>query len=98
MKILFGLLLSISTLVVIGGIFPQAYSYYLVLRLLLFLTCLLGGYCANLYLSKGFVVSSIVLALIYNPFLPVHLGIKEVWIALNILTVLFCGYVLLKTE
>ena len=71
-----------SVVAVLIGLLDMPYDYYMLLRTILFISC---GYAAYLLYEKdnmGFILLGL-LALLYNPFFPIHLHEKAIWIALN---------------
>lgn len=72
-----------------AAIFPMPYEYYFSMRL---------GVCIALYFfvaaayrqrpKKGLWFAALVgLALLYNPIMPLHLGVQLVWTAINVATI-----------
>ena len=77
----------IAPLVVMGiGIFPMPYGYYFLLRLVI---CVCAVYYTLKFNEKNELVTAWVFgffALLYNPIIPIHLGSKELWIIVNLIT------------
>lgn len=79
----------IACLVVVGlSVLPLPYVYYAVLRIIIFGSLLwltLREYAKNRrFLFSGVGVFTLLGLIFYNPLLPVHLGSKIVWFALNL--------------
>ena len=90
----------VSTIAVVVGLFTLAYAYYMLLRVVLCLTAVYGIALA-LRCGKGAWLWAFgPLAVLYNPVLPVHLGWKPAWVALNGATVVlfWLGVYLLRHE
>lgn len=79
-----------------AAIFPMPYEYYFSMRL---------GVCIALYFfvaaayrqrpKQGLWFAALVgLALLYNPIMPVHLGVQLIWTAINVATI----YVLYRAK
>lgn len=80
-------LLSACTLAVAVGLFQLPYGYYVILRGTI---CIAAAYGFSLALQHrsprwGWIYG--VVAILYNPVLPVRLGNKDLWIVLNVLTI-----------
>ena len=73
------------------GLLPLPYAYYILLRFLFFGCLLLVGY--SIYKKSEDLTPTVlivgVLALLYNPILPVHFGSKVAWVFVNAGTVFF---------
>lgn len=73
------------------ALLPMPYGYYTLLRIIFFGSLL---YLAFAVYDKDNdislpVISTGILAVIYNPIFTIHLGNKEAWTVLNIVTVVF---------
>jgi hypothetical protein len=84
-------------LIMIIGIFPMPIGYYTLLRLVVFVSALY--FCFKIYENNKKVSGNSELwffglvALLYNPILPVYLYIKLIWTIINIFTIyLFYKY------
>ena len=84
-------------LFMIIGIFPMPIGYYTLLRLVVFVSALY--FCFKIYENNKKVSGNSELwffglvALLYNPILPVYLYIKLIWTIINIFTIyLFYKY------
>jgi hypothetical protein len=80
-------LLCACTLAVVVGLFKLPYAYYTILRTILCVAAAYGFSLAWQTRSDKWLWVYGVAAVLYNPIFPVRLGNKELWIALNILTV-----------
>lgn len=64
--------------------FDFAYGFYTFLRLIVCVSiCMLIADMRNVYFR--FVL--IVVAILYNPIAPIHLGDRDIWIVINLLTI-----------
>ena len=80
---------GISTLLILCGIAKLPYGYYILLRLFLCIEAVYG-FSLAWDRSKNFWRWFYgVAAVVYNPFFPLRLREKSIWIALNLVTVLF---------
>ena len=75
------------TVLVVIGFLDLPYGYYTFLRL-----CLCGAAVGIIYFAHGELHEVLlwglgVLAVLYNPIIPVHFGEKSIWIVLNLLTI-----------
>ena len=68
------------------GLLPMPYGYYNLLRFVV-------TACAIVFAHKSFVRADlafawlfVAIAFLYNPFLPVHLNEKEIWVVINLIT------------
>ena len=84
-------------LIMIIGIFPMPIGYYTLLRLVVFVSALY--FCFKIYENNKKVSGNSELwffglvALLYNPILPVYLYIKLIWTIINVFTIcLFYKY------
>ena len=64
--------------------FDFAYGFYIFLRLVVCVSiCMLISDMCNVY----FRFALIVVAILYNPIAPIHLGNRDTWIVINLLTI-----------
>lgn len=77
----------LSTLGVLVATMDMPYSYYMLLRVLVCLTSLVALAKARMTHLEVWQWVFGVIAALYNPFLPVHLGDKGLWTLLNFVTV-----------
>jgi hypothetical protein len=69
------------------GLFRLPYGYYIVLRTIICIAAAYGFSAAwQIRSDKGRWVYGVV-AVVYNPIFPARLGSKELWIAINVVTV-----------
>ncbi len=78
----FALAVSVMSFIAIA---PMPYSYYILLRLIVFSFCLLCYFFA----PNKYRYFYILLGIIYNPMFPFHLT-KMIWILPNLLSGIFC--------
>lgn len=84
------------------GLLPVPYGFYMIIKI---------GVCVVLYMYYQLIhnipkrsdilnISFVVLAVLYNPFMPISLGSKAAWLFVNIATLLFFTLILeqLKTK
>jgi hypothetical protein len=69
------------------GLFPMPYGYYFLSRLVVFVCAIYFAMQLNDQSDTTWVWIFGFLALLYNPFIPIHLGSKGLWIIVNIATV-----------
>ena len=78
----------IAPLVVIGiGLFPMPYGYYFLLRLVVFVCAVYFAFQLNSRSDSTLVWVFGFFALLYNPFIPIYLGSKSIWVVVNLITV-----------
>ena len=78
----------IAPLVVIGiGLFSMPYGYYFLLRLVVFVCAVYFAFQLNSPSDSTLVWVFGFFALLYNPFIPIYLGSKSVWVVVNLITV-----------
>ena len=70
------------------GILPMPFGYYYLLRLVVFVCAIYFMVQLNNESDSTWVWIFGFLALLYNPFIPIHLGSKELWTIVNIITAL----------
>lgn len=81
-------LVTASTLGIVLGVLPLPYGFYSLLRFLLSGTSVrLWEYLYELEPPMLLTRTLLVLAVLYNPFLPIHLGSKPLWLVLNLITI-----------
>lgn len=68
------------------GLFPLPYGYYSFLRLVVCGFSCFYAYCLWENHKKIYAIIFSLVALLYNPIIPVHLYEKEIWILINIFT------------
>lgn len=73
------------------GLFPMPYGYYMLLRIAFFVPAIIGlsviaGKLNNAEGSREWGWAYAALAVLYNPFFPIHFGDKGIWMILNIAT------------
>lgn len=69
------------------GLFPMPYGYYFLSRLVVFVCAIYFAMQLNDQSDTTWVWIFGFLALLYNPFIPIHLGSKGLWVIVNIITV-----------
>ena|ERR1035437_4205668 len=77
----------VSTLFVAIGLLKLPYSFYMLLRVALFVTAAIGVARAREERHSGWLWLYAIFAILYNPFLPVRLGDKSLWVLLNVVTI-----------
>lgn len=85
------LTLGLAGTFIILALFPMPYGFYILLK---FILCII--FLVNLYQRYEFQIAAFnkwawgyaVLALLYNPLVPFHLG-REIWTLVNIITLVF---------
>jgi len=83
----FVILAVLSTVGVLLALAEMPYSYYMMLRVLVCLTSVVAlAKARKTHLELWQWVFGVIAAL-YNPFLPVHLGDKDLWALINFVTV-----------
>ena len=85
-----GTLFAITSLALLAGLLlPQRYlfdGYYMLLRVITCATCV---YSAVKFKTEWTRWIFGVFAVLYNPVLPVHLGDKDLWSIINIITLIY---------
>src|SRR5262245_61370619 len=79
----------IATLAVVAGLADLPYGYYMLLRFLLSASSVFLIFGADLDLEPWHRWVLGAFAVLYNPFLPIRPGDKEIWTVLNIITLVF---------
>lgn len=78
-----------SLAIAIIALLPMPYRYYILLKLSY---CIILSWLSwktfNIEKYRTWLFVSIPLALLYNPIIPIHLGSKSLWIAINLFTVI----------
>lgn len=71
------------------ALLPFPYSFYILLKILFFGSMIY--YAIEIYNDKIDIkiAALIMLAILYNPIIPVHLGSKLLWFIINIVTLVF---------
>ena len=69
------------------GLLPMPYGYYFLSRLVVFVCAIYFAMQLNDQSDTTWVWIFGFLALLYNPFIPIHLRSKGLWIIVNIATV-----------
>ncbi len=89
------LLWLIPAVMLVIAILPLPYSYYKLLRWIIFSTALCGTiykeFSFNWRMISGFVCT------LFNPLFPIHLT-KEIWIPIDIIVSILYGWHFLKTR
>jgi hypothetical protein len=80
-------LVILSTVFVAMGILPLPYGFYMLLRITICLTAVVGLVRAREERRPSWLWIYGVLSVLYNPVLPVHLMAKSLWIMINIATI-----------
>lgn len=81
-----GYLGALSILMLIIAILPLPYGYYTLLRIVLFSTMLFFAYAFHTKNASAWLISSLFVAALYNPVIPVWLYAKSVWVVINVVT------------
>ena len=68
------------------GLLPMPYGYYFLSRLVVFVCAIYFAMQLNDQSDTTWVWIFSFLALLYNPFIPIHLGSKGLWVIVNIIT------------
>jgi uncharacterized membrane protein YhaH (DUF805 family) len=88
----------LSTIFVMLGLAKLPYSFFMLLRVILCINAAIGVKRAREARDNNWVWVYGILAVLYNPVLPVHLGDKGAWVVLNIATVIIFWVGLFKFE
>jgi len=80
------ILVGLSVLAVLVGLGPMPYAYYMLLRIVLCLTAVVGFLQARRVSLDSWAIAFGAVAVLYNPVLPVKLGDKGFWIVVNLVT------------
>ena len=77
----------IAPLVAMGiGLFPMPYGYYFLSRLVVFVCAIYFAMQLNSQSDAALVWVFGFFALLYNPIIPIHLGSKDLWVIVNLVT------------
>jgi len=88
----------LSTILVVLGLYKLPYSFFMLLRIVLCITAAIGVKRARDTTHNNWVWVYAILAVLYNPVLPVRLGDKSSWVLLNGITVVIFWVGLFKFE
>lgn len=81
-------LYTVTVATIVLGLLPMPYEFYTVLRCVVFIA--IGLFCIEAYKTRDkhllWVFFSIMFLVIYNPFTPIHLGEKPLWMIINAAT------------
>ena len=80
------ILVLLSSVAMLAGLGDMPYGYYTLLRILVCLTGAVGFVAARGQRDERWSWAFGVIAVVYNPLLPLKLGSKPMWIALNAAT------------
>ena len=80
-------LVILSTVSIALGIMPLPFGFYMLLRIIICLTAVVGFLRAQEAKQTNWLWIYGVLAVLYNPVLPVHLMLKPLWILINLVTI-----------
>lgn len=77
-----------STIVVVIGLADMPYGYYSILKIVLFAASI-----ATIWIAKSRVHETLIWPLgaaviLYNPLIPIRFGDKDIWVVINIITLL----------
>ena len=80
---------AIGAALLVAGCFPLSIGYYTFLRIAIFIISIVG--IVLVYDKKEFwqIAGLAVLAIIFNPFLPIYLHSKGAWIAIDAFCAIF---------
>jgi len=81
----------ISIVLVLIALFDMPYSYYKLLRFLLFVGTAYISYTFYQAQNKILMLINILIVVLYNPIFPLHMN-REFWTIINILTIVGFGY------
>lgn len=83
-------------ILLLGALLPMPYGYYQFMRLAVCGTALYHIFKEYSH-SENIALVSCGIALLYNPVFTVHFS-REAWLPLNILTLIYFGYLILKIK
>ena len=81
----------ISIILLIVALFDMPYSYYRLLRFLLFVGAAYTSYSFYKIKNNVLMLINILILALYNPIIPLHMN-REFWTIINILTIVGFGY------
>jgi hypothetical protein len=85
--------LAVACTLAVGlGLLDMPFGFYTLLRVVLCLASAVGFVAARRRQDSLWLWGYGVLAVLYNPVLPIHLGAKSLWIGVNLVT-LICVWV-----
>lgn len=90
-----------ACLLVLIGLLPMPYGFYILLRLGICVCAVTGVVWARALHQHPLAWAYIGVVLVYNPVIPIHLRDKAIWVVVNLATVLFltiAGWLLNKKE
>lgn len=80
---IFKILRIITSLFLIFAIKKQPYSYYILLRIIVFVTAGYSMYMSSKYKMKNWIWIFSIIAFIFNPIFPIYMN-RETWILIDI--------------
>jgi hypothetical protein len=82
--------LAVAATCAVGiGLLDMPYGFYTLLRAVLCLATAVGFAAARRRGDSAWSWVYGALVILYNPVLPVHLGVKSLWVSVNLLTLIF---------
>lgn len=93
-----GIIALVTSVAVVIGFGDMPYGYYNLLRLLICgfsLFLLLGDTPLRVAWQRWLTGA---LAVLYNPLIPIHIGDKNIWIVLNVLTAAWFWFLALRSR
>lgn len=86
------ILSTISIFLLFIGIFDLPYSFYSILRLVVFITSItITVFYNSELMNKKLSYISLIMAIVFNPFIPLH-SVKEIWILIDLLGIIIMSY------
>jgi small basic protein len=80
-------LVTLATISVAVAILPLPYGFYMLLRVIICLTAVMGFIRAREEQRTTWLWIYVVIAVLYNPVLPAHLILKPLWFVANLVTI-----------
>ena len=78
------LIATITSVLLVLGAFDLPYGYYQFLRIITCIASVLGAFYAKRVGNDNWVVGLAILAILFNPFVPIYLG-KSLWKILDVI-------------
>ncbi len=75
----------ITSVLLILALTKQPYSYYMLLRIIVFGTAIYGIYISSKYVVRNWVWIFLIIAIIFNPISPIYMN-REIWALIDIST------------
>jgi hypothetical protein len=87
-------LIYVCIVMLLLALFPMPMFYYTILRITVFIGALVLAFQG--LINKNLKIVLVIIAILFNPIIPIYLYDKGVWKLIDIITVIILGYTLHK--